>query len=373
MKKTFLRMLSVVMASAAFACSHPDGYVLDMTITGFADSTRFSISDDSGAIEDTVMMIDGKLHYERKFGSSEPVVLTFFGPEPVVSSEYYSVFLLAADGYHETVTGSKEDMSSGRLVYKGAPWSDDMTALAEILGDSNAERDRLSKNFGTLTDEDWARYSALNDEIDSLNIAFIMERPNSYVSLCNLVWTIDYMTREQIQSVYDRLTPEYRGSSYARIAELFLNNKKIELGDSLSAYDIVGIDASGDSVRLSDVGGDYLLVDFSNYGCGYCIFAARDMAALKDRFADRVTMISYSCDALREMWAKERERSGIEWLSIWNGEGPRGETCVKYGVNGYPSFFVFGPDRTLVDMWFGYGKGVIENRLEALLSGKKVD
>lgn len=369
--KTLFNVLLGVMSVAALSCSRPEGYVLDMTITGFADSSRFSISDDSGAIEDTVMIIDGKLHYERKFGSSEPVVLTFFGPEPVVSSEYYSVFLLAADGCRETVTGSKEDMSSGRLVYKGAPWSDDMTALAEILGDSNAERDRLSKNFGTLTDEDWARYSALNDRIDSLNIAFIMERPNSYVSLSNLVWTIDYMTREQIQSIYDRLTPEYRGSSYARVAELFLNNKKIELGDSLSAYDIVGIDASGDSVRLSEVEGDYLLVDFSNYGCGYCIFAARDMAALKDRFADRVTMISYSCDALREMWAQERERNGIEWLSIWNGEGPRGETCIKYGVNGYPSFFVFGPDRTLVDMWFGYGKGVIERKLEAFLAGDK--
>ena len=39
---------------------------------------------------------------------------------------------------------------------------------------------------------------------------------------------------------------------------------------------------------------------------------------------------------------------------------------IGYKVNSYPTFFLFGPDRTLIERSVGYGPGMLDKWLKSL-------
>ena len=95
--------------------------------------------------------------------------------------------------------------------------------------------------------------------------------------------------------------------------------------------------------------------------------ATKEIAQLKEKYAGEVGFVNYSCDETENLWRKAVERDSITWPSVFDGKGPEGDICFKYNVDSYPTFFIFGPDRTLVKTWKGFGPGVIEAVLKEVM------
>lgn len=113
-------------------------------------------------------------------------------------------------------------------------------------------------------------------------------------------------------------------------------------------------------MSLTEISEPYILLDFSQCYCGPCVLAAKEIYAIKDDYDGKVAFINISCDDNEKDWQTALNRDNITWPSLYVGNNNDNEIILKYQINSYPTFFLFGPDRTLLDLTEGYGNGMLD-------------
>ncbi len=115
----------------------------------------------------------------------------------------------------------------------------------------------------------------------------------------------------------------------------------------------------GDTLRLSDLRGNYVLLDFWASWCGPCRRKNPQFVELYRQFKNEkfdkgkhgFTFYSYSLDKSKESWVTAIQTDGLIWpnhtsdLLGWNAEAAR-----KYGVNSIPRTFLLDPEGNIIMM-----------------------
>ncbi|HEY5327751.1 MAG TPA: TlpA disulfide reductase family protein [Mucilaginibacter sp.] len=159
----------------------------------------------------------------------------------------------------------------------------------------------------------------------------------------------------------------------ARIGNYLKVGNILKNGDQMADFE--AMDKDGHKHHLSDTKGKYVLLDFSTTYCGPCIESLKDLKIISKKYADQIQIISFSGDGGKATWLKGINRDRPAWLTLWDGKGNYGETILKYGVTGYPSFFLIDPQGKIVSKWVGYGKdpgkkGSLETEVDEFLTKK---
>lgn len=150
---------------------------------------------------------------------------------------------------------------------------------------------------------------------------------------------------------------------------------------------------SGKPVKLADLKGKYVLVDFWGYWCGPCIHAMPVLIELHEKFADKglaVVGVHVDGDGEVDTAAKLEEKiTGIR-KELWKGkdlpfpsaltsgkrvgEGDdrkRGGTAAQYGITSYPTTVLIGPDGKVVGQFHARDIKSATAEVEKLLGEKK--
>lgn len=383
MAKYYLKTPIAILASCLIAINvlaeDVAPYRLDIELTGFPDSTLFTLTDFKN-LSDTAMLIAGKASFEIKIpeapGESGPIDLRLAGPLPL-SPGYCSLYMLGQNGYHERVTGDRSQFSGYNLKIDGAPWSAELMAWGNLLGDKFKEEHILGDSlYITEGNENLRRIydkrRKLKSEIDSLNISFIENNPNSYVSLNFFsFWYKTSFTHERLTALYNRLEPEYRDSRYGKSMAKLVNKKCIEVGDKLADYDIAGTIADGSYFKLSDVKNDYIALFFTSMGCGPCIRMKKEIEALD--LSDRIAIVGYVIDDDPTYYEMAVNQSGGKIPLIrTDGERWKSDAELKYGIEAIPTLCIFGPDRTLLEKTKGWSSGKVKRIFEKYIGKNDV-
>ena len=130
-----------------------------------------------------------------------------------------------------------------------------------------------------------------------------------------------------------------------------------------SAPDYAYEDKDGNTVRISDFRGKWVLMDFWGSSCGPCIKAIPELGALSRELQDKLAVVSISVDK-ETAWKKASKEHGITWNDWHDPKGASGGVRA-YGTAGLPTFVLVSPDGTVDNIWAGYRKGV----LRSLVSG----
>ena len=117
--------------------------------------------------------------------------------------------------------------------------------------------------------------------------------------------------------------------------------------------------ASPDGVvyKLSDLQGNYVLLDFWASWCGPCRMKNPQFVELYNEFSKAkfkkgikgFTFYSYSLDRSKEAWVQAIQRDNLSWpyhvsdLKFWNGEGAK-----IYNVNSIPRTFLIDPEGFII-------------------------
>jgi thiol-disulfide isomerase/thioredoxin len=208
-------------------------------------------------------------------------------------------------------------------------------------------------------------------KIDSLTVVekkkFIKEYSNSFAALQELFWQKNQFTRDSIYAIYRSLKPLYKESQYGqRIGNYLKVGDILKQGDSFSDFE--ALDQFGKTRKLSDFKGKYILLDFSTTYCGPCMAAADELKKLSEELKSNLTVISFSGDANKEIWMQGIRRDSPTWINLWDGKGFYGETIIKYGIQGYPTFYLISPQGKIVTNWTGYNKGLIGNMISKIIN-----
>ena len=114
--------------------------------------------------------------------------------------------------------------------------------------------------------------------------------------------------------------------------------KKLSVG--APAIDFTVSDAEGNKVKLSELKGKVVYIDFWASWCGPCIAQFKHTKKIKEHFAGKdVVFVYVSIDEDAEAWEKAMEKYELTGLHT-RVDGWKGRIAADYGVNGIPAYFL---------------------------------
>jgi peroxiredoxin len=147
---------------------------------------------------------------------------------------------------------------------------------------------------------------------------------------------------------------------YAQFSPRIQNTKEVALcGKSIEDIshlivggilpDFTAKTPEGKEIKLSELRGKYVLVDF---WASWCIPCRTEFPHLKKayaRFKDKnFEILGYSIDNEKSLWVSALENDDVPWLNVSNLQGMEDPTKLKYQIYGVPANFLIGPDGKVI-------------------------
>ncbi|MBN1186100.1 MAG: AhpC/TSA family protein [Bacteroidales bacterium] len=363
MKKTS-NLFLLIFAVVFFSCNKPNGYIIKGDLTGFPDSTVFYLQNSSTQeVIDSAIIIKNNLEFKGQFQDTpEEIFLT----AKVDGKFIYSYLLIGNEKI--SVSGDIKDFP-WNVAISGSKSQDDYNILRSMTKSFDIERDSLVQSFFKLSQEEqeakgkaiWDEINSIDDTTNSIRVRFTKTHINTYPGIINLGYLKKSLPKDTVLVLYNMLNPDIKASKYARVLEIFLNEDISEIGDMY--HDFEAFNKDGDKIKFSELTGQYILLDFTAANCGPCVQSAEELRLIEKTYNDSLKIVSFSTDARKETWLESLNRDSVSWLSLWDGKGIYSETYIKYGVQGFPTFFLINPSGKIIDKWAGYGKGSLEAKL----------
>jgi peroxiredoxin len=366
--KTFLAIITLILA---FSCKSDkkdqieNGFTIDGTVTNFPNGTKVYLTNstteavfDSTEVQNNHFRFDGQINDppERFFLSS------------TVNGKFAYTYLFMGNDKIK-INGDITDFP-WRVNISGSKVQEGFNDLKGITREYEIKRDSMTNAFLALSPEEqqqkraeiWSEIGKIDSISNSLRIEYIKSHNDTYASIIYLGHLKKSMPKDSVRAIYDRYTTEIKNSKYAKLVEVYLREKILQVGDTYQDFE--GVDQNGENVKLSEKMGEYTLIDFTSAFCGACILAADELKEINQIYSDSLKIIEFSGDPNKKNWKKGLERDSVTWTSIWDGMGKYSETSIKYGVNAYPTFVLINPEGVIIDKWIGYGKGSLKSKFE---------
>ena len=143
-------------------------------------------------------------------------------------------------------------------------------------------------------------------------------------------------------------------------------------GDKVEDFEVNLID--GRKFKLSDLRGNYVLLDFWGSWCGPCRRANRNLVILNEKFGESsfknakgFEIISIGLETNERSWKRAIENDGLTW-DYHHADFKRMRTAVarQFNVRQIPTKFLIGPDGDIISVNPGF------EELDQLLSEDKM-
>lgn len=169
-------------------------------------------------------------------------------------------------------------------------------------------------------------------------------------------------------STFQALSPRVQASPAGKaVADYITAKKSTEIGATAPEFALEDID--GNMLRLSDLRGKYVLVDFWGTWCGPCRASTPSLVELYGKLKDKnFEMVSIATNERSDdYWKKVIEDEHMTWRHLNDSHSAVGkEIQPAYAVMGVPSCFLIGPDGKIVLK--GHPMGILGQVEETVVS-----
>lgn len=342
-----LTIFSLIVA-VVFACNPgSEGFTVNVHVTGISDGTIFYLKRwRNNVIIDSSYASKGSFTLKGRISNPENFLL--HATDAVTKEFIYTNLLIGNDNV--TINADKKDF----------PWNIDATGsesqdVAEKFNRIEYQRQELIRRPGSNAKN-------ISDSLDRLKVEMIKENFNSYAALVNFKYYKLHFPTAELSDLYERLSPELKQSPEGKAIKTQIDYPPPVVGSSY--YDYTAVNQNGDTVSLSKITTKYILLHFSSAGCYYSQQSIPELRVIHERYKDKLEIVKISEDISKDDWKESIKQDSITWLNLWDGEGEYGNAVAKYGVIGTPNYILISPDKVIVDKWFGYSEGTIEEKLK---------
>ena len=202
-----------------------------------------------------------------------------------------------------------------------------------------------------------AKKKSIYDNIDHVVTHFYLNQKFQFSGL----------TDDELQAMYDAISPEYHGRLKDLHAYLVTRGIPTVRIDS-DIYDFTAENESGDTFNTKDYRGKYLLLDFAATGCGPCWTAYPDMIKEVAQY-DNLQVLTFNEDDRIKVWNKIAAGQNLEipWPVLWSGEKKK-ETFEIYNIVGLPTLLLVSPQGKVLDRWEGASHSQLKQSLKKFVN-----
>jgi thiol-disulfide isomerase/thioredoxin len=266
---------------------------------------------------------------------------------------------------HARLTGSKTQQDSERLDSLTAPYLAQISALRDSVN-FHAGDEEVVKSFNL-------QFDSIQGLISETQKSFLQQNSSSTYAPFLLSALMNSMSYDELKGAYESLAPEVQPQASKVKEELDI---LAALQPGQPAPEIQGVNPEGQSIKLSDLKGKVVLIDFWATWCGPCRRSFPHVRALYQKYHDQGLEVFCVGDDDREVekWKQvivsdslqdfHHVLRGLKYI-MKNGRFSGFDTTTDqdkaYAIHYIPSKFLVGRDGCL------YGRFDEEDELDSKL------
>ena len=343
MKNLFLGLSIFLTILSCKNGKEPEGFTLTAIVKEIPDSSVVYLNVDSRNIDSTIVQKESFKFEGNVEGPTNAVII-------IKNSRDYKFLWLEnsqmnfiakkGDFRNSKITGSNSQIDEDELQSRLAQKRKKNDSLNSLL----MKLDKDSENYDSAV----AQYDSTLADMEMINQEYIEENPDSPVSLNTLnvyktTWGKD-KTEELFAFMDSNSKKSENGKAIFTYLELYGNPK---VGQKY--IDFQQEDTDGNLVKVSDVLGQYTLIEFWASWCGPCRNSNPDLVKLyKDYNDSGFEILGVSLDDNRSNWLKAIDADKLTWTNISDLKGSENEGAIRYGVNGIPDNVLIDSSGTIV-------------------------
>lgn len=236
------------------------------------------------------------------------------------------------------------------------------------LNEENRSKEEVSKLFLQAKSkmESFSRTNMLKDPSNAYNIILSMDLLPS-VSFDD--W--DPSNLDALRKVTEAFEDKYAGqpaaetfrNQYAQIENAYFEFAS-SVNGTVSAPEIAFPNPSGKILKLSDLKGKVVLVDFWASWCGPCRAENPNVVKMYEKFKDKgFTIFSVSLDEDATKWKEAIEKDQLSWTNhVSDLKGWKSSVVANFGIEGIPYTVLLNKDGKII------GKNLRGEKLEETLN-----
>lgn len=249
------------------------------------------------------------------------------------------LFVIASPGEHIKLNADG-DLLFQSFTVSGSEESMRLKQLNKI----NARRDSINMviqkaqqtNDQVMFQEAYSVFEGINYEVDRSIKNFINKDPGSFAALAalqNLSFDADFPYFDQVIQALDGKANgnEIYDMMKVQITEM----RKLAVGSEAPDFELP--QPNGENLRLSDLRGQYVLIDFWASWCGPCRRENPNVRRVYDKYHDQgFEIIGVSLDKTKQAWLKAIEQDQLAWRHVSDLKFWQSEVVPMYQIQGIP-------------------------------------
>lgn len=372
MKKIFFLIFSFWISLNAFADGFKGSYVLNGVVDGLVNGEvelRYSTfkNDRFETHTDTTYLNNGKFKFQGVIDEPKKCRL-FVGPINVsfyIDASKMSIKLISSSPDSVLLTGSKTQNDNIRINKRIR----EIDALRSQCVDT---LNKLYKDSSLYKYDFWqSEYTKWNNKIGLLEVEyhrpmadFARSNSESFVSLMYLNYLMlkrwpNLIPSKEARAIFNGYSEDLRNSPSGKYGDKLISKKEgVEIG--VAAPDFYFKDINGRSIKLSDLKGKLVLIDFWASWCGSCISGFPELKSLYHDFHEKgLELLAVSLDENKESWLSAIDKYGIkDWQhvnakNVFDNENDLldKKELEKYPLANIPISFLIDREGKIIGRW----------------------
>ncbi len=343
----YLRTLIAVVAlsGAAFATRSSSGYTITGTVSGLDDGTWLYLRTAKPDVDiDSCQVKGGKFRMSGKI--REKAVQVYLH-----TAKYTNYVSFWIENVPISITAKAGAFK--KAVIQGSQTQEEYNLLDASRLPLTNRQDSLTKLAGASKDIEARKalkvqLQAIRDEEKELDQRYVQQHPRSLISAYLLSVYASTWGKERSQALYQNFSPEIKATRYGQEIHDFVTlNKSLKLGDQFADFEQAN--QSGQKIKLSNIKGKYILLDFWASWCGPCREENPALVKTYQRFKGKgFEILGVSLDDNKANWLKAVKDDGLIWENVSDLKGDQNRAALMYGISFVPNNFLINEQGTII-------------------------
>ena len=348
-----------LLAASANAAEGKGSVSFSGNLKGLKDTLIVMTPNGQGMKRDTVLTKDGQFNFTVNV--EKPMDIYAYTPGTLRRQERIGFSAIAVPGEKAVLTGDLNAAYyfSGSKFYEEYNEADraneaaqkplmDLVVSLEKRMANGEKQDVLSKEYEE-------KAPALQKQATAAMVDFIAKHPDSEGAAAFIprLDDVDAMKKaaaalsdnvkngrmhDYYQSVIDEAAKQEQAEQEAA--------KKQATGTV--APDFTLNDLNGKPLKLSSFKGKYVLLDFWGTWCVWCVRGIPKMKEYYNKYKDKFEILSIDCNDTQDKWKAGVKKYELPWKHVYQPRSGAVNTLDLYGVTGFPTKILVGPDGKIV-------------------------
>lgn len=357
---------------AAFGANAQKRLDLNVKIAGLPNGDTVLLWGPLTKTLDTTVVKNGAIHYNIDMSNGGSTYIMQVGLD---GNDKHGTVLYLEEG-KMNITGKGPYFEGAQMT--GSPFVADWVDISQnfLYNKDNKESVALQQKLeaaSAIGDADAAREAkAALDEINKKDVAaalkWINAHPNSTAGsfLINAILGVA-MDKSQLLDVINKTGANVQNTATIKkmVKDITGMESRAKMLNS-AAPDFSAPDTNGKTVKLSDLKGKYVLLDFWASWCKPCRALTPQLVATYEKYKNKgFTILSVSLDEKKDKWLQAIAEDKMTWLQVSDLKGGESPIAELYGVKAIPAAMLIDPTGKVISL--AIGGTALDEKLAELL------